>query len=47
MTKADVLPEAIEAYLGEDDAQDLDSDNPSWTLVAALRRPRPSRATRP
>ncbi|MFE5720608.1 hypothetical protein [Streptomyces erythrochromogenes] len=35
---ADVLREAIEAYLGEVDADDLDSDDLSWTLVDALRR---------
>ncbi|MET9694835.1 hypothetical protein ABZY81_41705 [Streptomyces sp. NPDC006514] len=36
--KADVLREAIEAYLGEVDAEDLDSDDLAWTLVHALRR---------
>ncbi|MFD9007752.1 hypothetical protein [Streptomyces sp. NBC_01232] len=35
--KAEVLREAIEAYLGEVDAEDLDSDDLSWTLVNALR----------
>ncbi|MFJ4866952.1 hypothetical protein [Streptomyces sp. NPDC088748] len=36
--KADVLREAIEAYLGEADAEELDSADLSWTLVDALRR---------
>ncbi|MFI8345250.1 hypothetical protein ACIF8W_35055 [Streptomyces sp. NPDC085639] len=34
--KADVLREAIEAYLGEVDAEDLDADDLSWVLVRAL-----------
>ncbi|MFD7785485.1 hypothetical protein ACFV4Q_20690 [Streptomyces nojiriensis] len=36
--KADVLREAIEAYLGEVDAEDLDADDLAWMPVRALRR---------
>ncbi|MFD4866229.1 hypothetical protein [Streptomyces sp. NPDC058412] len=36
--KAEVLREAIEAYLDAVGDEDLDSDDLSWTLVNALRR---------
>ncbi|MFB6578752.1 hypothetical protein ACFCYC_15270 [Streptomyces sp. NPDC056402] len=45
--KADVLREAIDAYLGEVDAEGLDSDDLSWTLVAVLRRAEEERAPQP
>ncbi|WP_159040709.1 MULTISPECIES: hypothetical protein [unclassified Streptomyces] len=34
--KADVLRDAIDAYLGEVHPDDLDSDDLSWVLVTAL-----------
>ncbi|MGW6617844.1 hypothetical protein ACWGA0_30875 [Streptomyces erythrochromogenes] len=36
--RADALRDGIDAYLGEVDPEDLDSDDLAWTLVNALRR---------
>ncbi|MEW2374194.1 hypothetical protein AB0940_33280 [Streptomyces sp. NPDC006656] len=42
---ADVLREAIDAYLGEVEPEDIDSDDLAWVLVAELGRARKRQAT--
>ncbi|MFB7982774.1 hypothetical protein [Streptomyces vinaceus] len=42
---ADVLREAIEAYLTEADTEELDADDLAWNLVNALRSARKRQAT--